>query len=251
MIFEQPVTERVRSFLRLDHLFQQLEHHCQDNSTWGRRAAVHVMLDLLTLFSRGDLRKEVAKELSAQREMLQALASRDDIDHEVLRSTLDELQQAIESLSAAAAQSSGSLLRESDFLLGIINRSAIPGGTCAFDLPGYQRWLLQGPDVCAAELEQCLQDVTPYRAAIALFLRLLRQSAPLRTVTAENGIYTETLSGTCRLIRIVLPETPALFPEISAGRQRFTLRLMALGPIRSRHLAFDEPTELGLALCCL
>ncbi len=251
VIFEQPVNERVRTFLRLEFLFRQFEYHSGDASEWGRRASVQVMLDILTLFSRADLKKEIGKELGDQAASLSQLAERPEVDASRLQTTLDDLAAARASLAEASTQETENLLRDSEFLLAIINRSAIPGGACPFDLPGYRRWLTLPVEESQAQLASCVEGVLPFQHAIRLFLSLLRQSAPIHGARTEAGMYTQNLDSPCRLIRIALPEQSALYPEISAGRQRFTVRFRELGDIRGRDSAYAENCEFGLALCSL
>ena len=40
LIFEQPLNERMRTFLRLDFLYGQALYHNESGSQWGTRAAV-------------------------------------------------------------------------------------------------------------------------------------------------------------------------------------------------------------------
>ena len=46
-IFEQPLNERMRTFLRLDFLYSQALYHNEKGSPWGTRAAVDSLLDML------------------------------------------------------------------------------------------------------------------------------------------------------------------------------------------------------------
>ena len=62
-IYEQPLTERVRTFLRLEFLFEQCLYHVGLQSRWDSRAAIAGILEITTLLTRGDVRTEVLKEL--------------------------------------------------------------------------------------------------------------------------------------------------------------------------------------------
>ena len=62
-IFEQPLNERLRTFLRLDFLYSQSLYHNDKASSWGSRAAMASLLDMLAIAARGDVRSEVLKEL--------------------------------------------------------------------------------------------------------------------------------------------------------------------------------------------
>src|SRR5690606_7195008 len=86
-----------------------------------------------------------------------------------------------------ALHSAGSLtqpLREHEFLNTIRNRTAIPGGTCEFDLPGYHFWLNRPEDDRRRDLERWLDTLEPLRRAIRLILNLIRNSASPSDETA-------------------------------------------------------------------
>ena len=57
--YEQPLAERMRTFLRLEFLAQQANHHSLQASTWSSRAAIGSLLEILTILGRGDIRGDV------------------------------------------------------------------------------------------------------------------------------------------------------------------------------------------------
>ena len=63
IIYEQPLNERIRTFLRLEFLFSQAAQHLHDDSQWGSRNTLTSLLDILSIFGRTDLKTEVLKEL--------------------------------------------------------------------------------------------------------------------------------------------------------------------------------------------
>src|SRR4249920_783016 len=63
LIFEQPLNERMRTFLRLDYLYNQALYHNEKASQWGSRAAMSSLIDILAITTRSDVRSEVLKEI--------------------------------------------------------------------------------------------------------------------------------------------------------------------------------------------
>ncbi len=49
IVYEQPLNERMRSFLRLDFLYQQAVHHHTRSDPWSTRAAVQALLEILAI----------------------------------------------------------------------------------------------------------------------------------------------------------------------------------------------------------
>jgi len=52
--YEQPLNERIRLFLRLDFLFQQIDHTLPRDAAWDSRATLASLLDILNIFSRAE-----------------------------------------------------------------------------------------------------------------------------------------------------------------------------------------------------
>lgn len=249
--FEQPLTERVRSFLRLELLFAQHRHHCDDHSHFGARASLDSLLDILVVISRSDLKNEILKELTDQHMHLTRLAARPGIDQDRLQGVQVEITQALNSLQQLATQFAGSLLRGSDFLNGILNRSGIPGGTCGFDLPHYHAWLSQPYERVRRDLDAWFADLRPFEQAINLYLRLLRNSVPSQDLQAQSGIHIHTPSGPCLLVRVLVPVGAGVYPEISAGRHRFTVRFMSARDVNVRAQQVQERVDFQLQCCTL
>ncbi|MFT4045488.1 MAG: cell division protein ZapD [Solimonas sp.] len=251
LVFEQPLSERVRTFLRLELLFAQYRHHRRDRSVCSARSTLDALLDLLVVISRSDLKNDILKELTDQYHHLTRLAAKPSVDQERLKGVLADITSALNELQQLATQFANSLLRGSDFLTSILNRSTIPGGTCGFDLPHYHWWLSQPREHIDRDLDAWFADLLPFERAILLYLKLLRSSVQPEAVTATSGIYLHTPTGPCVLVRVFVPATASVYPEISAGRHRFTVRFMGLRDINSRAQQAQSNLEFQLQCCNL
>lgn len=61
LVFEQPLNERMRTFLRIDFLYSQATYHNDRASEWGSRAAIASLIDILAITTRGDARADALK----------------------------------------------------------------------------------------------------------------------------------------------------------------------------------------------
>jgi cell division protein ZapD len=251
IVFEQPLTERVRTFLRLELLFAQYRHHRGDHSQFGMRDTVASLLDILVVISRSDLKSDILKELNDQHQHLTRLIARPGVDAERLGGVLAEITQALNGLQQLATQFAGSLLRGSDFLNGLLNRSGIPGGTCGFDLPHYHFWLSQPYERAQRDLEAWFADLAPFEKAINLYLRLLRNSVPEQDAIASHGICIHTPTGPSTLVRVLAPAQASVYPEISAGRHRFTVRFMSARDANTRAQQAQQDIAFKMQCCLL
>ena len=126
--YEQPVSERMRTFMRLEFLYQQMLYNSELESDWATRATISSLLEIMAILSRGDVRSEVHKELDQQLQVLQRYQSQPEVDTR----RLDNLVRNLIDSRAELGNIGTSFLqplKDSDFLNAIKNRSAIPGGT--------------------------------------------------------------------------------------------------------------------------
>lgn len=249
VVYEQPLNERVRTLLRLEFLFGQLHHHRSDTSSWGVRDTLRSLLDVLQVLSRGDLKTEILKELAAQQAALTRLQQRPGVDGQRLKSVLAELAEASNGLQALTTNTMATLLRDNEFLISLLHRGTVPGGAIGFDLPGYHRWLAQPSTRISRDLDAWFADMIPFQRAVALLLRLLRQSTEPSQEVARGGMFVYTPQTEYELVRVVVAVDLAEFPEISAGRHRFTVRFMSQRDIcaRASQTGSDVPFQLQ---CC-
>ncbi len=251
IFYEQPLSERIRAFLRLEFLFNRAEFQLQTEDPWASRGAMESIIDVLAVISRSDLKKELLKELERQCATLEALASNPNVDELRLMSALDQVRRVRDALYDGE-NIPGIELRDNELLGMVRQRSSIPAGTCAFDLPGYHYWLQLPAHSRMRDLREWLSKFDRLREAISLSLKLVRESAGPTREIAHGGFYKKTLesSAHCQMIRVALPPHAECYPEISAGRQRFTVRFMhpVQGSTRPTQVEGDVTFEL---LCCL
>lgn len=247
--FEHPLNERTRSFLRLQFLLAELEHHRRDTSDWGRRASMRALLDTLSVLGRSDFKNELLKDLGERYAALQRDPRHSGGDAIHARELMQRIGQTQAALHRGASAQPAALLRESDFLYAIHSRSAIPGGTCEFDLPVYHRWLCRSQHEMERDLDQWSARVLPYKSAVDLSLQLLRDSGRSSEHVAAGGVFLQVPQTTYSLIRVQVAAAADVYPEISASKHRIAVRFMSLGDVNSRNVQAlnDQPFLLQ---CC-
>lgn len=237
IIYEQPLNERIRTFLRLEFLFQQASHTLQHQSSWDTRMSMANLIEILHVFGRTDLKTEIIKELERLTAILSRLETNPDVDSAKLNALMDKIDVLVDRLHSYQGQV-GQDLKDNEFLTAIKQRSSIPGGTCDFDLPIYHFWLEHMAKERGAQLRRWLSSFDTFRAAIDLVLKLVRESSSTNQETAPAGFYQQSLdtSTPYQLIRVSVPiETPC-YAEISGGKHRFTVRFMEMN-------GFDRPSQ--------
>jgi cell division protein ZapD len=248
--YEQPLNERMRSFLRLDFLYQQAVHHHTKSDPWSTRAAVSALLEILAITQRGDVRSEVLKELERQMTQLSTFNTRPGVDSVRLRALLTKLHRMREELSSVGALFM-QRLRDSEFLNSIKHRSTIPGGTCEFDLPDYTHWLNQADEIRGADFARWLDVIRPLGDAISELLWMTREQGKSRREVASHGVFHLTLERDVpvQLIRIALPPGTGIYPEISGSHYRVSVRFLSWQDANTNPVQHTDDVAFTLSLC--
>lgn len=250
LYFEQPLNERMRTFLRLDFLYSQALYHNEASSQWGTRAAVTSLIDILAIITRSDVRSDALKDLERQLSLLGEFQSKPGVDTSRLKTLIANLNRLRSDLLNAGIANLQPL-RDSDFLNAIKHRSSIPGGTCEFDLPDYLYWLTQPDEVRARAFNQWLAILRPLCDAVSELIWLTRQNGRTRQETAPGGSFTITFEreNPLQLLRIALPASTGLYPEVSGSHHRCNVRFLSWKGVTERATQADSDVKFLLTCC--
>ena len=243
ILFEHPLNEKMRTWLRIEFLTEQMNANLPIRD---HASALHFFRnvgDLLDVFERGDIRTELLKELERQQRKLNAWSEVPGVDI----SRIDALRQQLKNSSSIlmAAPRIGQFLREDRLIALVRQRLSIPGGCCSFDLPTLHMWLHAKQSQRDTLIESWLASLEPLNQALALILDLVRNSAQFRKQTSLNGFYQDN-GDDADLLRLKLDLVSQLYPQISGHKSRFAIRFM---PLDSEHGSVPERLDFELACC--
>lgn len=252
IIYEQPLNERVRGLLRLEHLFQHVGMRMRDSREWDSRIALHILQEIADLLGRSDLKGELIKELERHSNCLIAWQKNPAVDGERLNDLLGDLGELLDQLRDPSCQP-GQVLRQDELITAIKQRSSIPGGTCNFDLPAYHHWLNQPADRRFQDIERWSRDLQIIRKGMEFALAMIRNSSNPERCLAHGGFFQKNLdaNASCQLLRVILPASSTFFPEISGSRHRFTIRFLEQTDTRIRPVQASDDVEFELNCCML
>ena len=250
--YEQPLNERVRAFLRLEKLFQQFSFHVKHGSIWNSPVAIESINELQTFTARSDIKLEALKELERQHTRLERLAKRPQIDQSQLLSVLQKQKNLIEKLQAITGGSDKEK-QQPELLTAIKQKSSVPGCICDFDLPAYQFWLSRPEQVRTAHLETWFKRFSTMDKSVHLILDILRHSVEETEEHAPNGFYQKSLDTNqkIQLLIIGVPKGSNYYPEISAGKHRFSVRFMTNDDPSKRPEQSNEDIDFKLRMCAI
>lgn len=251
-IYEQPLNERIRSFLRLEHLFCLVATSIDGHSSWDSRATISALVEVNDLLGRSDIKQELIKELERQLAFVNTLARNPGVDPGRLTDTMERLQGVVSQLKSPTCQP-GQTLRQDELIASVKQRLAIPGGTCNFDLPGFHYWLSLPEADRISQLYRWLDDLRVVRDGIGLALSLIRSSAIPARAVASGGFFQQSIDPNvaCQMVRVTLPAGAGLFPEVSGGKHRFTVRFMEQPVTQGRPSQTERDVAFELQCCVL
>ena len=251
VVYEHPLNERIRTLLRLEHLFRRLEAALAHQDAWASRRALEAMVDLVELLSRPELRAELIKELERQQAVLARLLNAPGVDAVRLDNVLARLEAARASLHGESGLL-GQSVREQELVSAIAQRASVVGGACDFELPLLHHWLQQPAGDRHALLSAWTRELQTGPHAAGLILDILRGSGEPAECTATDGFYQQALDSNVpyQLLRVAVPASLPCYAEISAGRHRLTIRFMQPRPTE-RALQVDEDIQFRLTCCAL
>ena len=123
LLYEFPCNEKIRTYLRLEALFQRFDWFCEQTSAIAHQAGISALFDLLDATARSDLRHELIQELERQRQRLIAKNASADPD---MAAHLAEIGAAIQAVSDSVGRTTQSV-RENQWLQIIRTRQSIAG----------------------------------------------------------------------------------------------------------------------------
>ena len=229
--FDHPLSERVRSLIRIDHLFNRFNHNVESDDKWSHHVALSSLFEIMECSSRAELKLDILQELERQR---QAVRHRDNPD------ILDRIQRASQDLQDVQ-QKFGQHLRENEWLMALKQRMLVPGGTSPFDLPSYYYWQQRPYEERRADLQKWIRTLMPTYDAISVLLRILRQNSWEVSCTAKHGNYQHaSLAQNIHLLSIEVGKEHSVMPEVSANKYFTHIRFLAISNERPRGPQVDK-----------
>lgn len=248
--YEYPLSERIRTLLRLEDLFDRYDAYAASTGPHAHHAALLTLFELAEVAARADLKSDLMHELERQKTVLTALRGNPQVENTMLGKVLTAIELALQGLQRMPLKI-GQHLRDDEWLMTIKQRAAIPGGMCEFDLPAYHYWLHQPAEVRAQQLQHWLDPYQTIRNAVDVVLGLLRDSGQPELQLSENGSYQRMMeSRNPQLIRVTLVDSLPCVPEISANKYMLNIRFVQVGAAQMRACT-DQPVHFDLTFCAL
>lgn len=245
-IYEFPLNERIRIWLRLADLFDKALFFCRSTESFCHHAGLLAIFEIVDVLARSEIKTELLQELERQKQGLEALRANPKVDSRRLDEILSQVGEAQSTLLSMTGKM-GQHIRDNEWLASIKGRACIPGGACSFDLPVYHFWLSRPAEARHADLMTWLSPILPVKQSVDLVLKLLRESGHVSEHVAVQGQFQLMLGGrTAQMLRIIVQADCA--PEVSANKYAVNVRFMLPDTAQKPHVC-EEDVPFELVFC--
>jgi cell division protein ZapD len=246
-LYEFPLCEKVRNYLRLEQLFAQLKASKSAQTEYQYLYFFEIFFNVIDLVDRLDLRTDFLRDVDSQERKLMHWAQHPDIDTNALDLALQNLRTVGSDIKRN--KKLGASLREERFLNNIRQRFAIPGGVTSFDLPSLFCWLKQDEASKQKDLDLWLDQLGIIDTSLEMLLSFLRENSRFQQVVSENGFYQGSVEEKVELVRIICDQNSDVYPVVSGSRNRFGIKFMKLNSDSGTSSAVTSTTTFQLSCC--
>jgi cell division protein ZapD len=242
LIYEHPLNEKVRGYLRIEHLLDRLQKLSDADTLTDPLAFFHAIFETFELLEPLAVKTELLKDLNKEKQKLRHWFSVEGVDHSMVQNWINQIDEAYKILKNTGRFHHQ--LQNDRFLAGIRPRFTIAGGCCSFDIPALHYWLNRLSSEQQTDRQRWWLIFAPLHNALSLWLLLIRQSGMHSKECAEQGFF-QHIAEQENLIRLVIPKDCLFFPMISGTKRRFSVRFL---PIKDNQI-LPETLPFQLIVC--
>ncbi len=248
IVYEHPLNERVRTYLRLEYLFRRFDWLLNHEHPIEHHFCFSTIFEIAEVATRADLKSDLLKDLERHKQQFLSFKGNPAVAESVLNEWLGNIEQCFEGIHSNASRF-GNFINDSEWLNNLRNRMAIPGGTCGFDVPQYLAWQHKAPEVRRDDILRWTSPLQPLYSSVNVLLRLSRDTAKAQMVSAVAGQFQQSLpSNRYQLLRVRLDSELGFVPEISGNRMLVSVRFNRPDE-QGRWVPCTEDLNFEMALC--
>jgi len=245
VLYEHPLNERIRNYLKLEQLLTQARHCLPEQINDNYQVFFNALFAIFDTLDRNDIRGELIKDMEKLEQHLVVWSKSPDVDDSVLEENLKQLVGL--SCTLRGNLPPWHSLKDDKLLASIKQRFAIQGGSSIFDLPQMQFWLSRPTEEIASRMQQWLLKLKELELSLSLILKFIRQRNTFETVNTESGFYQDSGEGVL-LLRIKIDKNAEYYPTVSGNKFRYSIRFMLPCDKTGRKYS-NQATTFELARC--
>lgn len=245
VLYEHPLNERIRSYLKLEQLFIQVNDCLACNIKTSQGIFFNSLFAILDVLERNDIRGDLIKDLEKLEQTLVLWSQAPNVDVSALEENLQHTVSLV--LKLKCNQPKWWQLKEDKFLAGVKQRFAIQGGNSSFDLPQLQFWLNRSTESQKEDIQFWLELLDQIKYSLQLVLKFIRLRSDFETIQTDSGFFQDNGEG-LMLLRIQVDAGAPYYPTVSGNKFRYSIRFMLPCPQSGRRYS-NQSTQFQLARC--
>ncbi len=241
-IYEEPVDERIRKFLKLESYFLKLSYHKEIDTTYDSYASLYNLIMIYKLLSRVEVKSELIREIEFHKHRYLDYIKIDGSDKIKLNSIMEKQEVILNNLYNLKANYLSELNNDELFQFCVSHYESLNTEM------GY--WLTRDHAMRLNQLNLWSEMIKPIENSIYFCLDILRKSYETSEICAESGFHLIKLNAEqkIRLLRITMQSDNYYFPRISLGPHRATISFMVLSE-NNKYIQIKDNISFVLDLC--
>jgi cell division protein ZapD len=246
-VYEFPLNEKIRTYLRIENLFKQLMVYKTVQENWQHMSFFETLFTILDMLERLDIRTDGLKDIEVHERNLLHWSEHPKIDKTALNSTLQQIVKVKTSLKQARKIGAG--LKDNRFLTGIRQRFNVPGGTCSFDLPALHYLLKKPIPEIQEKVDSWISEFDLIQETLQITLTFLRERGKFEDTVAERGFYQGNTDEKIDLIRVHCTIDENFYPILSGNKYRYVIRFVQFAPDQEEQVPVESDVQCKIAFC--
>ena len=241
-VYEEPVDERIRKFLKLENYFLKLNYHKNIDTSFDSFTALNNIILIYNTLSRVEVKSELIREIEFQKTRYQEYIQIEGSDKIKLNSIMEKQDYILNNLHNLKLNYLNDFNCDEFFQFCIKHFET---NTSELDY-----WLTRDHAMRLNQLNLWLELIKPIENSILFCLDILRRSSETNEICANNGFHLVKINNEkkIRLLRITMQSDNYYFPRISIGPQRATITFMMLSET-NKFVQLKENVSFVMDLC--
>ncbi len=249
IIYEQPITENVRNFLKCEYLDEKFNCAVKQHDMWAIKSSISTLIEMSDFVFRINIKIELLKDLEKNLLLLDTLKKSNSIELINYDKFYTEIQTYIQKLNNTNSSPSKSIT-DNDFLMQIKSKLHIPAGDNFFDMPSYLNFLSSNKTFILENIYNWYTPFKPIFMSSILLLDFKRTISKFKYFSSNDSFFEMKLdkSDKTDLVRIKLEKNINIYPDISVNPQNINVMFKTSYGENRQSKPIEENLNFGLSL---
>ncbi len=247
-IYEEPVQEKIRKFLKIEYLFDRIFYFKNKEDRKDNYNALLALAQLYEILSRSDIKSELIREIETHNTYFIKIkkVAEAQADLSKLNSVLEKQELLLKLIYNV----------ESNYLDylddDVLCKTIIKNCFTTLQPASIEFWLTRDIVLRETQIDLWLEPLLFIKKSVDFILEIIRKSATFNDRLAEKGFFIEKLDPkkNILLVRVTLTSDLYYYPQISVGKQRLNIMFMSKDD-KNNLVRYKEDVPFILTTCVL